>query len=295
MALTQSGPVEKMVTKTRPGRALSRRFVAGDTLDEAVVVARQLNSEGFLISLDLLGEEVSDEGSAHAAADEYLSCLRRIDTERLRANISVKPTQLGLAIDESLALESVGRLAQVAAENGTTVTLDMEDSRYTERTVRLYETAQTRHGNLGLALQAYMRRTPDDLARLIGLGGHIRLCKGAYVEPEEVALTSKKEVDEAFASQLGVLMAASDIYPAIATHDSDLVDLTRQLSSGRGEPFEFQMLYGVRTELQRDLVADGYPLRVYLPFGSEWYPYLTRRLAERPANAWFFARAMLGR
>jgi proline dehydrogenase len=284
-----------MVTSTRPGRALSRRFVAGDTLDEAVVVARALNTEGFLVSLDLLGEEVGDEGSARAATAEYLSCLHRIDREGLRANISVKPTQLGLAIDEALALESVGRLAEAAAETGTTVTLDMEDSRYTDGTVRLYETAQIRYGNLGLALQAYMRRTPADLARLIPLGGHIRLCKGAYVEPEQLALTSKREVDDAFASQLEVLMAASGTYPAIATHDSDLVDLTRRLAAPRRAPFEFQMLYGVRTDLQRDLLAEGFPLRVYLPFGSEWYPYLTRRLAERPANAWFFARSMLSR
>jgi proline dehydrogenase len=295
LALTQSAPVEKMVTNTRPGRALSRRFVAGDTLDEAVAVARRLNAEGFLISFDLLGEEVGDRDSAVAATEEYLTCLRRIRTEGLEANISVKPTQLGLAIDVALALDSVGRLAEAATATGTTVTLDMEDSRYTEATVRLYETALRRHRNLGLALQAYLRRTPDDLGRLVTLGGHIRLCKGAYVEPEEVALTSKKQVDEAFATQLRVLMAESRTYPAIATHDSELVELTRKLAAGRTRPFEFQMLYGVRPDLQRALVADGFPLRVYLPFGSEWYPYLTRRLAERPANAWFFVRSMFTR
>lgn len=295
MAITQSRPVEKVVTNTRPGRALSRRFVAGDTLDEAVVVARRLNAEGFQVSLDLLGEEVGDDESARVAAGEYLSCLHRIEDEGLDANISVKPTQLGLAIDESLALENVGRLAESAVETGTTVTLDMEDSRYTEGTVRLFESAQTRYGNLGVALQAYMRRTPADLARLTGMGGHIRLCKGAYVELDEVALTSKRQVDEAFASQLRVLMAAAGTQPAIATHDSDLVDLTRELAIARNGPFEFQMLYGVRSDLQRSLVEQGFSLRVYLPFGSEWYPYLTRRLAERPANAWFFARSAFAR
>ncbi|HEX9761592.1 MAG TPA: proline dehydrogenase family protein [Acidimicrobiia bacterium] len=284
-----------MVTSTRPGRALAGRFVAGDTLDDAVEAAHRLNREGLLVSLDLLGEEVGDRDSAILATAEYLASIDRIRAEDLDANISVKPTQLGLAIDVGLAAENIERLAGAAARLGTTVTIDMEDSRYTASTVDLYEEAQARHGNLGIALQAYMRRTPEDLARLIPLGGHIRLCKGAYVEPDEVALTSKGEVDEAFAGQLRTLMASSGAKPAIATHDPDLVDLTRALANERTTPFEFQMLYGVRSDLQRSLVAEGFPVRVYLPFGSEWYPYLTRRLAERPANAWFFARSMFGR
>ena len=295
MAVTQAAPIEKMVTSTRPGRALAGRFVAGDTLDDAVEAAHRLNRERLLVSLDLLGEEVGDRDSAIRATAEYLASIDRIRAEDLDANISVKPTQLGLAIDVGLAAENVERLAVAAARLGTTVTIDMEDSRYTASTVDLYEEAQARHGNLGIAIQAYMRRTPEDLARLIPLGGHIRLCKGAYVEPEEVALTSKGEVDEAFADQLRTLMASSGACPAIATHDPYLVDLTRALASERTTPFEFQMLYGVRPDLQRSLVADGFPLRVYLPFGSEWYPYLTRRLAERPANAWFFARSMFTR
>ena len=284
-----------MVTSTRPGRALAGRFVAGDTLDDAVEAAHRLNRERLLVSLDLLGEEVGDRDSAIRATAEYLASIDRIRAEDLDANISVKPTQLGLAIDVGLAAENIERLAGAAARLGTTVTIDMEDSRYTASTVDLYEEAQARHGNLGIALQAYMRRTPEDLARLIPLGGHIRLCKGAYVEPDEVALTSKGEVDEAFAGQLRTLMASSGAKPAIATHDPDLVDLTRALANERTTPFEFQMLYGVRSDLQRSLVAEGFPVRVYLPFGSEWYPYLTRRLAERPANAWFFARSMFTR
>jgi len=295
VAVTQAAPIEKMVTSTRPGRALAGRFVAGDTLDDAVEAAHRLNRERLLVSLDLLGEEVGDRDSAIRATAEYLASIDRIRAEDLDANISVKPTQLGLAIDVGLAAENVERLAVAAARLGTTVTIDMEDSRYTASTVDLYEEAQARHGNLGIALQAYMRRTPEDLARLIPLGGHIRLCKGAYVEPDEVALTSKGEVDEAFAGQLRTLMASSGAKPAIATHDPDLVDLTRALANERTTPFEFQMLYGVRSDLQRSLVAEGFPVRVYLPFGSEWYPYLTRRLAERPANAWFFARSMFGR
>jgi proline dehydrogenase len=176
----------------------------------------------------------------------------------------------------------------------TTVTIDMEDSRYTDATVRIYEKAQTHHGNLGVALQAYLHRTPADLERLLALGGHIRLCKGAYVEEPEVAVSSKSAVDSAYAAQLRVLMGAETVRPAIATHDLDLVELTRELARDREEPFEFQMLYGVRSALQRRLVEDGFTLRVYLPFGSQWYPYLTRRLAERPANAWFFVRSLFG-
>lgn len=291
--MAHSAPVEKLFTSTRPGRAVAERFVAGDSLDDAVAVARELNAGGFLVSLDLLGEEVHDMKSAVAAADEYVESLDRIASDRLDANISIKPTQLGLAIDESLASEAITRLGERAAEIGTTVTIDMEDSRYTEPTVRLFEKGQAETNNFGVAVQAYMRRTPSDLERLVPLGGHIRLCKGAYVESEEVAITSRAGVDAAFASQLQTLMEAKTTKPAIATHDVTLIDLARRLAKERQEPFEFQMLYGVRHDLQRELVAAGFPLRIYLPFGSHWYPYLTRRLGERPSNAWFFAKALL--
>lgn len=293
MAVTGAAPVEKLVTQTRPGRTLAGRFVAGDTLDEAVAVARRLNGQGFLVSLDLLGEEVHDRESALAATEEYLECLDRIQAEGLDANISVKPTQLGLAIDETLAMAAITRLGERATLRETTVTIDMEDSRYTEATVRLFEKGQVAHGNLGVALQSCLKRTPSDLERTIPLGGHLRLCKGAYVEPPELALTSKNDVDSAYAAQLRTLMASTSTQPAIATHDSALIDLARELAAGRDGPFEFQMLYGVRPDLQQELVAEGFPVRVYLPFGSQWYPYLTRRLAERPANAIFFARALV--
>lgn len=292
--MTGAAPVERMVTGTRPGRALAARFVAGDTLDEAVVVTRRLNEDGFSVSLDLLGEEVRDRNSALAAIDEYVECLDRIGADRLGANIAIKPTQLGLAIDESLATEAIDRLGQRAAQVETTVTIDMEDSRYTEATIRLFEKGQPTHGNLGIAIQSCMRRTPSDLSRIISLGGHIRLCKGAYVEAPEVALTTRSEVDAAYATQLRMLMGETATKPAVATHDGALVDLTRQLAKERAGEFEFQMLYGVRPELQSQLVAEGYPLRIYLPFGSQWYPYLTRRLAERPANVMLFARALFG-
>ncbi|MGA8040502.1 MAG: proline dehydrogenase family protein [Acidimicrobiia bacterium] len=294
VATTHAQPVERVITGTRPGKALARRFVAGDTLEEAVTAARTLNRDGFLVSFDLLGEEVHDLESARAARDEYLECLDEISASALDANISVKLTQLGLAIDGALTVELLDTLAARAAEHGTTVTVDMEDSRYTEATVETYEEVQRRHGNLGIALQAYLHRSPDDLARLIPLGGHIRLCKGAYVEDADVALTSKADVDRAYANQLSTLMGSPGVKPAIATHDLELVDAARRFAAERSEPFEFQMLFGVRESLQAELVAEGFPLRVYLPFGSQWYPYLTRRLAERPSNAWFFARALIG-
>lgn len=294
VATTQAGPVEKMITSTRAGRALAGKFVAGDTLEQAVSAARDLNAAGLLVSLDLLGEECRDRATAIAARDEYLEGLDEISRLGLEANISIKLTQLGLAVEPSLTAELLDSLALRALEDGTTVTIDMEDSRYTAATVDLYEEAQRRHRNLGLALQAYLHRTPSDLERLMPLGGHIRLCKGAYVENSDVAVTSKAEVNRAYASQLETLMAGSGVRPAVATHDTDLVYLTRRLAMGRSEPFEFQMLFGIRSSLQEELVRDGYPVRVYLPYGSKWYPYLTRRLAERPSNAWFFIRSMFG-
>lgn len=283
-----------MFTSTTPGRALASRFVAGDDLAAAVEVARTLNQEGYSISLNLLGEEVRDRESAERAVEEYLQCLDEIQSAGLDSNISIKPTQLGLAIDEDLAFQALARLGRRAAEVGTTVTIDMEDSRYTEATVRLFERGQADTANFGIAIQAYLKRTASDLDRLGGLGGHIRLCKGAYVEPSEVAITTKSGVDGAFAVYLTELMARSDVTPAIATHDEDLVDLALDLAGGRDAPFEFQMLLGVRPDLQRRIVADGHSLRIFLPFGSQWYPYLTRRLAERPSNVWFFVKAVFG-
>jgi proline dehydrogenase len=295
MALVGAGPVERLVTRSRSGRLLASRFVAGDTLDSAVQAASALNGNGFSVSFDLLGEAVTDTASAKTASDEYLQCLDRIDSDGLDANISIKPTQLGLAFDPELAREAVLRLGRRAQQIGTTVTIDMEDSRYTEGTVRLFEECQTVCGNLGIALQSYLYRTPQDLERLIPLGGHIRLCKGAYVETHEVAFSAKSDVDGAYAEGLRALMKATTTKPAIATHDGGLIDLARDLANDREGPYEFQMLYGVRPDIQRGLVGAGFAVRVYVPFGSQWYPYLTRRLAERPANAWFFARALLSR
>jgi proline dehydrogenase len=295
LAVTRRGPVRRLFTGGRWGRRVAMRFVAGETLDEAVRVTRDLNARGFTVSLDHLGEHVSDARLAAQARDQYLACIDRIAAEGLDANISVKLTQLGLSLDRAVAERSLGDLAARAAAAGTTVTVDMEESPLTQATLDLYCRAQAAHGNLGIALQAYLHRTPGDLARVLPLGGHIRLCKGAYDEPEEVALRRRDQVDAAFSALLGDLMAAEGTRPAVATHDHRMVAAAGDLARGRRQPFEFQMLYGVRPSLQAELVAGGYPLRVYVPYGESWYPYLTRRIAERPSNVWFFARALFGR
>lgn len=295
LAVTRRGFVRRLFSARGWGRRVATRFVAGETLDEAVAVARELNARGFLVSLDHLGEHVSDLRLAAQARDGYLGAIDRIATEDLEANISVKLTQLGLGRDDAFAEESLRALATKAAAAGTTVTVDMEESALTQVTVDLYCRVQADHGNLGLALQAYLHRTPDDLARVMPLGGHLRLCKGAYDEPEEVAVRRRSQVDGAFLSLLADLMACEVVRPAVATHDDRLVAEACELARSRRQPFEFQMLYGIRNSLQGDLVKAGFPLRVYVPYGASWYPYLTRRMAERPSNLWFFARALFGR
>lgn len=295
IATTRNRAVRRTITQTDPGRFLAHRFVAGDRLDDAVPVARMLNDQGLEVSLDLLGEEVHDRGTALSALDGYLESIERIATDGVIGNVSIKLTQLGLAFDQGLAGEALDRLATLAASHHSTVTVDMEDSRSTQATVDLYADAQSRHGNLGVCVQAYLRRTPEDLERLIPLGGHIRLCKGAYMESDSIAYQGREDVNAAYAGLLERLMKADAVKPAIATHDDRLIDLTKQLATHRSAPWEFQMLYGVRPNLQTALAGQGHAVRVYVPFGSEWYPYLTRRLAERPANSVFFVRALIGK
>jgi len=295
VAIAEFAPVRSTFTNTRAGKALVRRFVAGDTLAEAIEAARKLNSQGMKVSLDLLGEEVNSAVEVEAALAGYVACLDELAASSIDGNVSIKLTQLGLAFDPDLARVTLDRLAESAASLGLTVTIDMEDSTYTEETIEIYADAQPRHGNLGLALQAYLYRTSTDLLRLMPLGGHLRLCKGAYVEPEAVAFQSASEVDAAFARLLILLMGFEDVTPAVATHDSKLIDLARDLDRQRLQPFEFQMLFGVRPQAQMELAAAGYPIRIYVPYGSRWYPYLVRRLAERPANLGFFLRALVSR
>ncbi len=295
MVFTRWRWVRWIFTRTRVGRRVALRFVAGETIDEAVAAVRRINAAGMTVSLDHLGEHVTGATAAVAARDAYLACIDRIAAEGLDANISIKLTQLGMGVDDALCADSLERLAQGAGSAGITVTIDMEESAHTVTTLGLYSAAQQAHGNLGIALQAYLRRTPDDLEAILPFGGHIRLCKGAYDEAEAIAFRSRDEVNTAYDRLTRVLMPAEGVRPAIATHDEHRIVLAEELGALRHNPWEFQMLYGVRAKLQRELVAAGYAMRIYVPYGDSWYPYLTRRMAERPANLWFFLRALFGR
>jgi len=295
LMVTGWGWVRWLFTRTRVGRRVARRFVAGETLDEAIAAARACNESGLVVSLDHLGEHVADATSAMRARDDYLACIDRIAVEGLDANVSIKLTQLGMGFDDELCERSLDALASRAAASGITVTIDMEESEHTATTLRMYSAAQRAHGNLGVALQAYLRRTPDDLDAVAALGGHIRLCKGAYDEPEERAYRSRPEVNDAYDDLTRRLMAIEGTKPAIATHDDGRIAVAIECAATRTAPWEFQMLYGIRDPLQRSLAADGRAVRVYVPYGDSWYPYLTRRIAERPANLGFFLRAVFSR
>lgn len=295
LGITERRWVNRLFTEHPVGRRLATRFVAGERLNDAVAVASALNRRDISVSMDHLGEHVHDAGSASAALSDYMACLDRIEAEQLDANVSVKLTQLGLAVDPKIASSALATLAQRATGAGTTVTVDMEESIWTDATIELYEDVQQRFGNLGIAVQAYLHRTADDLVRIMPLGGHVRLCKGAYVEPPEVAVQEKGQVKARFLHLLTMLMAEPATFPAIATHDDELIHATYSRARVRDGSFEFQMLYGVRSTLQQEIIDRGHRLRVYVPYGSQWYPYLTRRMAERPANLALFLRAVVGR
>jgi proline dehydrogenase len=294
LAVTEMSSVRSVLADSAPGRRLSHRFVAGETLDQAAAAVRTLNEAGLRVSLDHLGEHVTAAAEALGARDDYLAALERIERDDLDANISIKLTQLGLSIDPHLAAEYLDDLASRAAEIGTSVTVDMEESEHTTATIAVYREVQKRRRNVGIAVQAYLFRTRDDLDAIIPLGGHVRLCKGAYAEPPDIAYQSRSDVDASFDRLATLLMGAEGVRVAIASHDEQRITHARSLAKDRAGYHEFQLLYGVRGPLQRELLDDGLTVRVYLPYGVAWYPYLTRRLAERPANLWFFLRALIG-
>lgn len=272
-----------------------RRFVAGETAVQMVAAARELRTSGRLTTVDRLGESVRSAGEARAAADECCSALQALAAAGLDRNISLKLTQLGLEIDEGLCFDNLVKVGAEARRLGAFVRIDMEGSRYTETTLTLFERAQLVHPVFGVVLQAYLRRTPADLDRLIQTGTRIRLCKGAYDEPSSVALPTKSEVDRRY-RELMLRLLDHATYPAIATHDEALIDAACRCAVERGIPterFEFQMLYGIRRDLQARLVGQGYRVRVYIPYGPDWFAYFMRRLAERPANIAFVASSLL--
>jgi len=276
---------------------LSGRFVAGETLEQALAVARRLNSEGITVTLDHLGESVSTLGEAAEARDVYLRTLDAIHEDGIQGNVSLKLTQFGLDLSDEECEANVDRLVKRAAELGSFVRVDMESSAYTDRTLHLVHRLFERHGTVGVVLQSYLYRSRADTDALNAAGIRVRLCKGAYLEPAEVAFPEKADVDKSYLELAGQLLERGS-YPAFATHDEAIIRKIRAMVEERKIPrdaFEFQMLYGIRRDLQRQLVKEGYRLRLYVPFGKAWYPYYMRRLAERPANVFFMLRNLVRR
>jgi proline dehydrogenase len=277
-------------------RRMPFRFVAGTTLDQAVDAVRALNDTGAMATLDVLGEAVSDRAAADRAAAAYVRTIERIAEEGLDANVSIKLTQMGLdlGVDECLAV--MAPIVVAGARHDVFVRIDMESSTYTERTLEVVERLRADGCAVGPVIQAYLHRSPADVERLAAERVRTRVCKGAYAEPPEVALQDRAEIGDAFVSLTERLLEA-DAYPGVATHDPEMIERVSASARERGigpERFEFQLLYGVRRDLQRRLVAEGHRMRVYVPYGTEWYPYFMRRLAERPANVLFVLRSLFG-
>ena len=271
---------------------LSTRFVAGETLEQALAVARKLNTEGITVTLDHLGESVSTLTEAAEARDVYLRTLDAIHTNGILGNVSLKLTQFGIDLSYEQCLANVDRLVHRAAEIGSFVRVDMESSGYTDRTLDLVHSLHDRHGAVGVVIQSYLHRSERDIDKLCAAKIRLRLCKGAYLEPDTVAFARKSDVDRSFLDLTRYLLR-NGVYPAVATHDEAVIRRTCKFVIECKIPrdgFEFQMLYGIRRDLQRRLVAEGYRLRLYVPFGKAWYPYYMRRLAERPANVFFMLR-----
>ncbi len=295
--------VFKFVRNNGMAKGFASRFVAGETLDTALDAIKQLNSKGITATLDLLGESVTNEKEARESARAYLEMLDRIQENRYQANVSVKLTAMGLDISPELCVANMQDILDRAREYSSFVRLDMEGSAYTQKTLdmfyeRLYPSYR---GNVGIVLQSYLYRTASDVEDAIRNQARVRLCKGAYKEPASVAYPEKKDVDESYLRCMKRLITDGH-YPGIATHDEAIVRATKQFvrdNDIKTDQFEFQMLYGVRRDLQEKLVSEGYRMRVYVPFGTQWYPYLMRRLAERPANVMFITgnivKEMVGR
>ncbi len=283
---------KNFILRFRIFRETAWRFVAGETLDDAIRAVREANHTGLHCSLDLLGENVNSRDDAERAVEEVLGMLDRIRDENLDCNASIKLTQLGLDLDLEFCARNLLRIVAHARQTGNFIRVDMEDSDYTQRTIDLVLRAREEHENVGAVIQAYLYRSEEDVRLLLQRETRMRLCKGAYLEPETVAFPKKKDTDRNFV-RLMELLLESGIYHAIATHDEKMIAATREFAALRNisrDAFEFQMLYGVRRDLQQKLAAEGHHVRVYIPYGVAWYPYFMRRLAERPANLIFILR-----
>jgi len=279
-----------------PKRGFARRFIAGESVDEAIGVVRTLSDRGLLLTLDYLGESVKTTEEADAATRDYLRILDAIVASGIERNVSLKLTQLGLDVDRATCVDNLRRVLDPATEHKFFVRIDMENSPYTDVTLRIFETLWGQgYRNIGVVLQSCLIRSEEDWKRVNAFGARIRLVKGAYKEPKTVAYQRKNEVDEAFVRLMQQLVDHGQ-YPAIATHDPDMIEATKRYAESQGyakDRFEFQMLYGIRRDLQSALVSEGYRMRVYVPFGRQWFPYFMRRLGERPANVGFVLRGIL--
>ena len=301
--LSNQPQIFKFVRNNGLAKGFANRFVAGETLDTALAAVARLNARGITASLDLLGESVHNEAEARAAGDAYVAMLDRINERKANANVSVKLTAMGLDISEELCIATMHKILQRARDYGSFVRIDMESSEYTQRTLDLFEQRlfPAYRENVGVVLQSYLYRTFADVQRANLLKARVRICKGAYKEPETVAYPEKKDVDSNYVRCMQELMTKGN-YPGIATHDETIIREAKRFVKANNialDRFEFQMLYGVRRDLQDKLVREGYRMRVYVPFGTQWYPYLMRRLAERPANVAFLTgnlfKEMVGR
>lgn len=297
LAVAGNGTVQRLVAAAPVSRYVVRRFVAGVTTEQAVAATAALVADGLVATLDHLGESVADEAGAESAVQAYLELLACLTASGLtnRAEVSVKLSAVGQNLDEALALGNAARICAAAERAGTTVSLDAEDHTVTDSTLRVHAELRRSWPRTGAVLQAYLHRTVDDCRALAVEGARVRLCKGAYAEPPELAFQTSEEVARSFARCANILLAGPG-YPMFATHDPRLIDIVGERTRWYGRPpssFEYQMLYGVRPAEQRRLAARGDTVRVYLPYGSDWYSYLTRRLAERPGNVAFFLRAVV--
>jgi proline dehydrogenase len=293
-----SGTLKRWASRygMRSRSSFARRFVAGETIDDAIQAAIDIEQSGMTVTLDLLGESVSSTEGASAATEAYLDVLRPIEASGIGRNISLKLTQLGLDVDRATCLDNLRRILDAAGSAGFFVRIDMEGSAYTDATLDTFTTLwDIGYRESGVVIQSCLRRSEADVRRLNEIGARVRLVKGAYREPREAAFTDKRDVDAAFVSLMELLLSHGR-YPAIGTHDPAMIAATETFAAARGlgkDRFEFQMLYGVRRDLQAALTAEGYRFRVYVPFGRDWYPYFMRRLGERPANVAFVLRSLV--
>lgn len=302
IALSKNQQLQDVIMNVPVSREMARRFIAGETLAEGIAAIRGVNASGMLATVDYLGEHVTTEAEATANADEYIRTLLAIKESGVDANISIKLTAMGLAIDDDFCYANVRRIVDAAAGLDNFVRIDMEDSPVTDRTLAIYRRLRHDYSNVGVVIQAYLYRSRDDMQKLMADGmAHLRLCKGAYDEPPHLAYQESAEVDRSFVELIKLMLDGQPdhpgTYPAIASHDHRIINWTKAYAYHHGianDRFEFQMLYGIRRDLQQALVDQGYRMRVYIPYGTRWYPYYMRRLAERPANLLFFMRALVG-